>query len=657
MFKRYLLIISFISFFVLGATILVTTLNEKKRFPNKEFHTFKEKTELRKKIKEPHIMSPIKAGEFFLHSDNCRTCHGHDSVSYSNIDAAGNDINLVYDWESTMMANSAKDPLWRAKVSHEILVNPSHANELQDKCTSCHAPQGHFTAHFKGSAFYTMDDLKNDTLGLDGVACLSCHTIGASGLGNQFSGNIPYDTTRKIFGPYLNPNAGPMQLYVGFTPTYSAHMGESRACSPCHTLIINTADMLGAATGKTFVEQALYHEYLNSSFSQDNVTCQNCHMPQVFDSVIIANGYLNLPPRSPFNRHKFQGGNSFMIELIKNNKDKLGIKVSNARFDSSIAITKRNLRFNSVDLNLFQDSITADTAFYRVRLSNLVGHKFPSGYPSRRAVLQFVIVGLANDTLFKSGLIGADGEVIGVGLPYENHYNIINSENQNQIYEMVLGDVNGNKTTVLERADTSLKDNRLVPEGFLSTSSVYDTVKICGGAENDPDFNKFSGGIEGSGKDFVHFRIPIAGFPSVYNVYSRLYYQALPPAWLQEMFSYSSADIDSFRTMYNSANKSPVLVDADSILNVLLGLTKNNNKTEVTVSPDPTLDGYALVRFSKLTEVGMVRIIDMNAQLVETVRVGRQVDQIPIQLPEQKGVYLIEIYIDDYRISRKLIRQ
>jgi hypothetical protein len=109
--------------------------------------------------------------------------------------------------------------------------------------------------------------------------------------------------------------------------------------------------------------------------------------------------------------------------------------------------------------------------------------------------------------------------------------------------------------------------------------------------------------------------------------------------------------------MYNSANKSPVLVDADSILNVLLGLTKNNNKTEVTVSPDPTLDGYALVRFSKLTEVGMVRIIDMNARLVETVRVGRQVDQIPIQLPEQKGVYLIEIYIDDYRISRKLIRQ
>ncbi|MBC7863318.1 MAG: T9SS type A sorting domain-containing protein, partial [Bacteroidia bacterium] len=356
-------------------------------------------------------------------------------------------------------------------------------------------------------------------------------------------------------------------------------------------------------------------------------------------------------------RHKFQGGNSFMIELIKNNKSKLGITVSDKHFDSSIAITKRNLRYNSVDLNIFQDSITTDTAFYRVRLTNRVGHKFPSGYPSRRAVLQFVIVGNMNDTLFRSGMIGANGEVIGIGSPYENHYNVINSQSQNQIYEMVMGDVAGNKTTVLERADTTLKDNRLVPEGFTTTDIVYDTVKICGDALNDADFNKFSGGIEGSGKDFVHFHIPIAGFPTAFNVYSRLYYQTLPPGWLQEMFSYSSAPIDSFKTMYNGANKAPVLVDADSILNVLLGIAKNKNELNVTVSPDPTPDGNAIVKFAYPTEVGLIRIINLNGQVVETIRVGSKVEQVPVRLPEEKGTYIIDIYIDNYRVSRKLIRQ
>ena len=48
-----------------------------------------------------------------------------------------------------MMANSARDPFWRAKVSHEILVNPAHSVGLQDKCTSCHAEFIQSDAHQK----------------------------------------------------------------------------------------------------------------------------------------------------------------------------------------------------------------------------------------------------------------------------------------------------------------------------------------------------------------------------------------------------------------------------------------------------------------------------------------------------------------------------
>ncbi|MBK6839118.1 MAG: hypothetical protein IPG90_13400 [Bacteroidetes bacterium] len=62
----------------------------------------------------------------------------------------------------------------------------------------------------------------NDTLGLDGVNCASCHAIDST-VGTTFSGIIPYDTTRHIYGPFTLPEVGPMQLYEGYTPTFSTH--------------------------------------------------------------------------------------------------------------------------------------------------------------------------------------------------------------------------------------------------------------------------------------------------------------------------------------------------------------------------------------------------------------------------------------------------
>ena len=75
----------------------------------------------------------IDSGEYFLGSNRCQGCHGYDTLHHSNIDALGNDINLYDDWESSMMALSAKDPFWRAKVSHEIMVDPAHSDALQTK--------------------------------------------------------------------------------------------------------------------------------------------------------------------------------------------------------------------------------------------------------------------------------------------------------------------------------------------------------------------------------------------------------------------------------------------------------------------------------------------------------------------------------------------
>lgn len=365
--------------------------------------------------------TPIGPGQYFQPSASCKGCHGYDTLMQSNIDENGMDVNLFDHWESTMMALAAKDPLWRAKVSHEITINPAHALGLQTKCTSCHAPMGHYTAMYGGATSYTIADLINDSLGLDGVSCAGCHTIGPDA-GNTFSGLIAYDTTRTIFGPFPGPFVGPMQLYEGYTPTYGPHMSNSAVCSSCHTLVTESVDLNGNLTGGTFVEQGTYHEYLNSSFPSNNIQCQTCHMPQLSDPIIIANGFINLPARTPFNQHVFAGANSFMLELMKNNKSLLNINVADKQFDSTISATVRLLQEQAVQFELTGDSITSDTAYYKIKIRNKGGHKFPSGYPSRRAVVQFVATDSNNDTIFQSGIFDQDYRVVGEPLQFEPHH-------------------------------------------------------------------------------------------------------------------------------------------------------------------------------------------------------------------------------------------
>jgi cytochrome c553 len=66
----------------------------------------------------------------------------HSTNDFALRDSQGNDVSPVARWRSTMLANSAKDPFWKAKVKRERLENPSHSDALENVCTRCHAPMG-----------------------------------------------------------------------------------------------------------------------------------------------------------------------------------------------------------------------------------------------------------------------------------------------------------------------------------------------------------------------------------------------------------------------------------------------------------------------------------------------------------------------------------
>ncbi|MCH2197791.1 MAG: T9SS type A sorting domain-containing protein [Flavobacteriales bacterium] len=600
--------------------------------------------------------------ELFTGSGKCAGCHGHDIAELGNITESGWDVNPTDYWRSSIMANSAKDPFWRAKVTHEVAVNPEHQLELEDKCTSCHAPLGHFNAHYLGAQHYTYAQMLSDTVALDGVSCAACHQQSPVGIGNSFSGELTF-VQDTIYGPFgggkdENPIVGqPMASFVGFEPVFGEHITESEVCAGCHTLITGTADLDGNATGQTFVEQATYHEWLNSIYAENgvnNAECQACHMPELDEEVIISANYAWLEPRGPIGLHYMVGANTFMVEMMKNNIEFLGLSATEAQFDTTLMKTFEMLQEESVEILLEEGVYDEDSVSFTVTLDNLVGHKFPSGYPARRSYIEFIVSDDMGNELFHSGELQADYEVFGQDETFEPHYDLITEEEQVQIYEQVLGDVNGDVTTVLERAATHLKDNRLVPKGFSFTHEVYDTTEVAGFALADPNFN-YIGGEEGSGTDEITYKVALDGYEGVLIVSAKLWYQAAPPKWMEEMFSFSTPEIETFQALYEEQGAAPVLVDEQEIT-----LTIDNVEEfladQVTIYPNPSTDGIVTVELASalVTSNPTYVIYASNGQLVGQGQLNG--NRTVLEIPGAEGSYLISIESGEYRLTERILK-
>lgn len=597
----------------------------------------------------------VDSALIFPTAASCVGCHGPDPLENAYIDNAGNDVNLFDDWQTSMMANSAKDPFWRAKVSHEVSTFPQHRVDTEDKCTSCHAPMGHYTKLIRGQGKYGIHDLLVDTVGMDGVSCGACHQMSEQDLGNLFSGELVYDTTRVMYGPFEFPFAAPMADFVGFKPEFSEHINDEGLCAGCHTLVTNSYNTDGSLSDNFFAEQATYHEWLNSAYAlgEGKQTCQNCHIPRIEDSIVISANFAFLEGRSPFGLHELVGGNITMLKLMKENKDSLGIKATDAAFDATIAATEDMLQRRSLEMEVDvtfgqgEDSLLVD-----VKVTNLAGHKFPSGYPSRRAVLQFAVVTTAGDTLFQSGTFDENWEVVGLDPEFEPHYDRIENESQVQIYEFVTGDSDGNFTTLLEQAFVGLKDNRLPPRGFRKDHSTYDTVTIVGAAMMDTNFNFFDNGTEGSGSDIIQYHIPLNGYSGTVDIHAAMVYQPLPPRWLAPMFATQTDEIDTFKSMFDANDNEPIYMIRDTIANLLVNTSSTDQLIEqlITVFPNPTLDGRVTLYSDKA--IKEIRCTN-NAGLSLPLFINGE----KTTLPDAAGTYYLHItFNDDTQVIKKVIR-
>lgn len=502
---------------------------------------------------------PTHTTTLFSGSGNCQMCH----VSNGNIMTEnGTDISPITQWRSTMMANSSKDPFWRAKVATELAAFPQHSALIQQRCTVCHVPIGHTQVRYDGFEHYDLSALPSDPLARDGVSCTVCHQIQPDNLGEpaSYSGGYEITDERLIFGPYANPLQAPMINNVGYTPVLGAHTNDSELCATCHTLFTPSLDAQGNIIGE-FPEQTPYIEWKNSFYGQaGNVSCQACHMrvstsPQ--DIALVPPWHQEL--RSPYFQHLFVGANVTMLRLLRDHAQTLGVTALAAQFDTTIAETQRNLQTQTCALDLHAEH-NGDSTILRVTITNLAGHKLPTGIPLRRMWLHVSALNESGETVFESGAWNDEGEIIGYDDPFEPHHDVISEESQVQVYEAVMGDDQGRRTWTLLRAVSHPKDNRLPPLMFTSEHLSYDSVAVYGVPPSDTNFNRV-GGAEGSGSDIVTYRLPRSATVTV-----SVLFQTVQPSLVNYLAAHNLPETNAFMAMYSTQSHEPIFVTSETVI-------------------------------------------------------------------------------------------
>ena len=465
-------------------------------------------------------------------------------------------------WRSSMMAHSAVDPYWRAKVRFEAAITPAAAGVIEDKCLSCHAPMQQYNFRQTGAQM-RLDQLSG--LGLEGVSCTVCHQITGEGFGERdsFTAGFQINNQRQIFGPHQNPFSNPMVVNSGYTPVAADHMIQSELCATCHTVITPTLSETGEVLGE-FVEQAPYLEWLASSYPADGTTCQSCHMPTLKDATgdltpqqiahtPIGGTFGRTNPRTPFGQHFLVGGNtqvlSMLRELFPNESADLGAAEDRTRQSLSESLELRP-----------SASLNGNRLTVNVKLVNRTGHKLPTAYPSRRMWVYLAVTDEEGRTVFESGAVNNQtGEIQGLGdasnATLEPHHPVITREDEVAIFEAEMADASGGHTVSLLRGNGYIKDNRILPRGFdlgrPQPAGIDPTTFAPVGVDGDADFLP--------GSDTVRYEIDLPSDDGPLIVTVRAYFQSVKPTHLAGMDAGRSTEEATFLGLYPRHNAPTVM--------------------------------------------------------------------------------------------------
>jgi hypothetical protein len=371
-----------------------------------------------------------------------------------------------------------------------------------------------------------------------------------------------------------------MMMHTSFTPTQDSQLLDSAHCGTCHSLVTDALTPEGTPSGHSLNEQSPYLEWRASAYTTEGVpgsdaaSCQDCHVPKTsVDGVPITTRIARRPPggdfgqidpRDPFGRHVMVGGNAIMPLILRDNADELHPRASAAALEATAAAARAQLEGATADVAA-QASREGDDLVVAVNVVNMVGHKLPSAFPSRRVWLAVTVRDKSEAVVFRSGGYDDAGVIVdsggtplaseAVGGPHQPHFEEISGDGQVQIYESVMGDLDAKPVFRLLQGTDYLKDNRVLPKGW--NPGHPDAPKVTPvGVDGDADFT--------GGGDVTRYRVNAPAAAGPYTVEVELCYQTLGSRFAAELFAVDVSEVRAFERMFKEADRKPVIVSAAS---------------------------------------------------------------------------------------------
>ena len=439
---------------------------------------------------QPPLAYPIQAPN----TGNCQDCHGIETTlpGYESLPH-----NL---WSGSMMANAARDPLFWAALD----VANHDLPGIGDFCLRCHAPTGWYAGRSEPPGGTTdgcgllgpidLPDTPSVRNDFEGLSCHFCHRAMVNPAPPP--GELPfYRENGKVWlddtdcGGQGEPcRRGPYDFPPGGDPppphpwAYSPYHRSADLCAACHNVTNPVKNLLledGTDTGIKYPIERTHQEWAASDFAPTGATpatCQQCHMPQApGPGPNYACIFGDTDRTGELARHEFVGGNAWIPEVLKGEYGGPLQLDREQRFDDTIAWTQELLhQAAEVALAVPAEAAAGQPVAAGVRVTNLSGHKLPTGYPEgRRLWIQLRATDAGGTVVWESGAWDPATGVLSDGdAPAKIYRSEPGIWNRNGTAGCDVEDAGGDPIFHFVLNDCIRLDNRIPPAGFTGGADL-----------------------------------------------------------------------------------------------------------------------------------------------------------------------------------------